>query len=163
MYVYLDPANVSEAMDVLRETPGVDDALIREEAAGPIRSQPGIDRGYRGDGRSARRFRGCGRGLASRRPTVPRLSSRARCSDRRVQRRLRRLRVPGEPRRRPLRVRTRPRVNYWTTGYSSIPSAGAAPWIQGRGPEWRWVNHRGVCEQWRYCQRPSQIPRLRSG
>ncbi|MCE2494436.1 MAG: alkaline phosphatase family protein, partial [Alphaproteobacteria bacterium] len=33
MYVYLDPANVSEAMEVLRETPGVDDALTREESA----------------------------------------------------------------------------------------------------------------------------------
>ena len=33
MYVYLDPANVSEATEVLRETPGVDDALTREEAA----------------------------------------------------------------------------------------------------------------------------------
>ena len=33
MYVYLEPAKVSEALEVLRDTPGVDDALTREEAA----------------------------------------------------------------------------------------------------------------------------------
>ena len=33
MYVYLEPANIAEAIEVLRDTPGVDDALIRDEAA----------------------------------------------------------------------------------------------------------------------------------
>ena len=33
MYVYLDPVNTHEAIEVLRDTPGVDDALTREEAA----------------------------------------------------------------------------------------------------------------------------------
>ena len=70
--------------------------------SGTIRSQAGRYRRYRGDGLSAGRFRRCRRGLDSRRPSVPRLRSRARHTDRRVQRRFRRLRVSGEPRRRPL-------------------------------------------------------------
>ena len=40
MYVYLDPAKVSEAVDVLRNTPGVDDAMTREEAAAAFDLRP---------------------------------------------------------------------------------------------------------------------------
>jgi phosphonoacetate hydrolase len=40
MFVYLEPGDVEEALDVLRETPGVDDALSREEAAARLRLRP---------------------------------------------------------------------------------------------------------------------------
>ena len=33
MYIYLDPANVREAIEILRDTPGVDGAMTREAAA----------------------------------------------------------------------------------------------------------------------------------
>ncbi len=33
MYIYLDPANVPEAIEILRDTPGVDGAMTREAAA----------------------------------------------------------------------------------------------------------------------------------
>jgi phosphonoacetate hydrolase len=37
MFVYLEPGDVEEALGVLRETPGVDDAMSREEAASRLR------------------------------------------------------------------------------------------------------------------------------
>ena len=40
MYIYLDPANVGEAIAVLRDTPGVDDAMIREAAAARFDLRP---------------------------------------------------------------------------------------------------------------------------
>ncbi len=40
MYVYLEPARVPEAIEVLRDTPGVDDAMTREEAAAGFDLRP---------------------------------------------------------------------------------------------------------------------------
>ncbi len=42
MFVYLDPARTREAVDILRDTPGVDDAMPREEAAAKLRLAPDL-------------------------------------------------------------------------------------------------------------------------
>ena len=98
MFVHLDPEQADDAIAVFRDTPGVDEALPREEAAARLSLRADLigDVVVEADRRHG--VRGRRRGDDARGPALPRLAARARRADRRVQRRLRGVHVFEENR-----------------------------------------------------------------
>ena len=123
MYIYLDPANVREAIEVLRDTSGVDDAITREAAADRFDLRPdGI-----GD-IVATASQSVVFGDADEVSIPDGLRSHGSVherghTDRRLQRRLRRLRVPGRTATSADTCSNAFSPDYWMTGYSPNPHA----------------------------------------